>query len=123
MTKKTVTGRNPGQPDLQSLPEQPGDMLRALREKNPDIYAELEKNNALRAAVVDASAEQFFIDVFTGKRPPAAKGRWRAGGGQMQNIPRGALVDADYSKLERRVSMSPALAAPYGQPEKDNADE
>ena len=73
MTKKTVTGRNPGQPDLQSLPEQPGDMLRALREKNPDIYAELEKNNALRAAVVDASAEQFFIDVFTGKRPPAAK--------------------------------------------------
>lgn len=123
MSKKTVTGRTPSQPELQSLPEQPGDMLRALKEKNPEAYTELEKNNAERVAFVNDAAEQFFIDVLTGKRAPAAKGRFRATSGQMQNIPRGAMVNADYAKLERRVSASPAFAAPYGQTNKDNADE
>ena len=121
MIKKTVTGRTPSQPELPCLPEQPGDMLRCLKDKNPDIYAELEKNNALRVAVVDASAEQFFIDVLTGKRPPAAKGLWRAAGGQMQNIPRSVLIEMPYSETEQRVTaMHPALGAPYGQEEKTN---
>ena len=116
----SATGRKPSQPEL---PEQPGEMLRALKEKDPEAYAELENNNTKRVAFVNEAADQFFIEVLTGKRAPAAQGRFRSTSGQMQNIPRGTLVDADYEKLERLVAASPAFAAPYGQTNKDNADE
>ena len=62
------------------------------------------------------------------KRYPAtaeiAKGFFRCKNPQLQQIPRIDLVNMDYATIEQRVaSMSPAFAAPYGQPEKDNADE
>ena len=96
MTKKTVTGRNPGQPDLQSLPETPTqavarEIVEKFRERYPDV-----------AGVAGV-----------------AKGSFRCKNPQVQQIP-----VADLSKIEHRVaSMSPAFAAPYGQHEKDNADE
>ena len=98
MTEKTVTGRNPGQPDLQSLPETPTQALarefvEKFRERYPDIAG-------------------------------VAKSSFRCKNPQVQQIPVADLVSLDYARIEQRVTaMSPALAAPYGQPEKDNADE
>ena len=93
MTKKTVTGRNPGQPDLQSLPETPTqaivrEFVEKFRERYPDVAG-------------------------------VAKGSFRCKNPQVQQIP-----VADLSKIEHRVTaMSPTFAAPYGQTNKDNADE
>ena len=93
MTKKTVTGRNPGQPDLQSLPETPTqaivrEFVEKFRERYPDVAG-------------------------------VAKGSFRCKNPQVQQIP-----VADLSKIEQRVTaMSPTFAAPYGQTNKDNADE
>ena len=98
MTKKTVTGRNPGQPDLQSLPETPTqavvrEFVEKFRERHPDIAG-------------------------------VAKGSFRCKNPQLQQIPRSDMVNMDYATIEQRVaSMSPAFAAPFGQHEKDNADE
>ena len=134
MNKKTVTGRTPSRPELQSLPGTPTqelarEFVEKFRQRYPAVRQvamcpELAAPYGINAgADTIGSAEQFFIDVLTGKRAPAAKGRWGAASGQLQNIPRGTLVDADYAKLERRVAASPAFAAPYGQTNKDNADE
>lgn len=93
MTKKTVTGRTPSQPEMQSLPETPTqsvvrEFVEKFRERYPDVAG-------------------------------VAKGSFRCKNPQVQQIP-----VADLSKIEHRVaSMSPAIAAPYGQHEKDNADE
>ena len=93
MTKKTVTGRNPGQPDLQSLPETPTQSLarefvEKFRERYPDVAG-------------------------------VAKGSFRCKNPQLQQIPRSDMVNMvnmDYATIERRVAaMSPAFAAPYGQ--------
>lgn len=98
MIKKTVTGRNPGQPELQSLPGTPTqasarEFVEKFRERHPDIAG-------------------------------VAKGSFRCKNPQVQQIPVADLVSLDYARIEQRVTaMPPALAAPYGQPEKDNADE
>lgn len=93
MSKKTVTGRTPSQPEMQSLPETP-----------------------------TQSVAREFIEKFRARHPDiagVAKGSFRCKNPQVQQIP-----VADLSKIEHRVvSMSPAFAAPYGQHEKDNADE
>ena len=95
MTKKTVTGRNPGQPDLQSLPETPTQALvrefvEKFRERYPDVAG-------------------------------VAKGSFRCKNPQLQQIPRSDMVNMDYATIEQRVTaMSPAHAAPYGQEEKTN---
>lgn len=126
MNKKTVTGRRPSQPELLNIkPEQPSDMSKALYEHNPAARAEMEKRNQERIDFVNSdAAEQFFIDVLSGKRAPVAKGRFSAKSGQMQNIPRSELVNMDYAVIEQRVTaMHPALAAPYGQTKKDSTDE
>lgn len=100
--------------------------------------------NTPKSETVD-DIEQFFIDVFSGKRAPVAKGRFSAKSGQIQNIPRSELankcplrhknpqvqqipredlVNMDYAVIEQRVvAMHPALAAPYGQTEKDQSDD
>ena len=112
MSKKTATGRTPSLPERQSLkPEQPGDMVKALYEHNPAARAEMDKRNQEQIEFVNRDAtEQFFIDVLTGKKTPAAKGRWSAASGQVQNIPRSA-------------SMPPVFAAPYGQDNKDKTND
>lgn len=93
MNKKTVTGRTPSQPELQSLPGTP-----------------------------TQSVAREFVEKFR-KRYPAlagvAKGSFRCKNPQVQQI----AVD-DLSKIEHRVlSAPPTFAAPYGQTDKDNADE
>lgn len=105
--------------------EQSGDMLKALYESNPSARAEMEKRVQERIDFVNSDAtEQFFIDALCGKREPVAKGRFSAKSGQMQNIPRSDLVNMDYAVIEQRViAMHPALAAPYGQTEKDQSDD
>lgn len=124
MSNKTVTGRTPSQPELQSLKsEQAGDMLKAFREKHPDCHAKFWAHMDGAAETANANAEQFFIDVLSGKRAPAAKGRFSAKSCQPQNIPRSALVNMDYAEIERRVTgMHPALGAPYGQSEEDKTN-
>ena len=93
MSKKTVTGRNPGQPEMQSLPETPTqsvarEFVEKLRERYPDVAG-------------------------------VAKGSFRYKNPQFQQIP-----VADLSKIEHRVmAATPTFAAPYGQTNKDNADE
>lgn len=124
MNKKTVTGRTPSQPELQSLKSEPID-----------------------------DVEQFFIDVFSGKRAPVARGRFSAKSGQMQNIPRSVpeskgdmtgvnrssfrhknpqvqqipredLINMDFAVIEQRaLAMHLELAAPYIQTEKDQSDD
>ncbi len=95
MNKKTVTGRSPSQPELQSLPGTTTQELERITARqgsmSPVFAAPYGKNTG--ADILD-SAEQFFIDVFTGKRAPVAKGRFRATSGQLQNIPR-SQVDKD----------------------------
>ena len=99
MSKETVTGRTPSLPELQSLkPEQAAEAVAAFREQYPDLYTEYGK--------------------------VVAKGRFSAAGPQVQNIPRSALVDMDYSVIEHRVAgMLPVFAAPCGQTEKDASDD
>ena len=93
MTKKTVTGRNPGQPDLQSLPETPTqaivrEFVEKFRERHPDIAG-------------------------------VAKGTFRCKNPQVQQIPVADLVSLDFATIEQRVAAMPAaFAAPYGQEEK-----
>ena len=54
----------------------------------------------------------------------AVSGRFSAKVENAANTGRSDMVNMDYATIEQRVaSMSPAFAAPYGQPEKDNADE
>lgn len=118
MNKKTVTGRTPSQPELQCLPgtpiQQESERIAARQVAfHHAVSAPYGKNAG--ADILD-SAEQFFIDVLTGKRAPAAKGRWSAATGQMQNILRGTLADVDYAKLEQRV-------AAHLKTNEDNADE
>lgn len=115
MNKKTVTGRTPSQPEWPQCPAVVSGRVSATCQNTSNTPKRLDPD-------VD-DIEQFFIEVFSGQRAPMAQGRFRAASGQMQNIPRGTLVDADYAKLERRVAASPAFAAPYGQINKDNADE
>ena len=93
MTKKTVTGRNPGQPDLQSLPETPTQALvrefvEKFRERCPDVAG-------------------------------VAKGSFRCKNPQVQQI----AVDDLSKIEHRVLSAPPTLAAPYGQTDKGNADE
>lgn len=93
MTKKTVTGRTPSQPEMQSLPETPTQSV--VRE---------------------------FVEKFRARHPDiadVAKGSFRYKNPQVQQIP-----VADLSKIEHRVmAATPTFAAPYGQTNKDNADE
>ena len=95
MTKKTVTGRNPGQPDLQSLPETPTqavarEFVEKFRERYPDVAG-------------------------------VAKGSFRCKNPQVQQIPVADLVTLDLATIEQRVAAIPAaFAAPYGQEEKTN---
>ena len=117
MNKKTVTGRTQSQPELQ-WPRCP-----AVVSGRVSAAGQNTSNTPKRLDPDVDDIEQFFIDVFSGQRAPAAKGRFRATSGQLQNTPRGTQADADYAKLERRVAASPAFAAPYGQTNKDNADE
>ncbi|MGL5157144.1 MAG: hypothetical protein ACRC9G_00230 [Aeromonas veronii] len=93
MNKKTVTGRTPSQPELQSLPGTPTqELVREFVEKFRERYP----------AVADV-----------------AKGSFRFKSPQVQQI-----AFEDLSKIEHRVlSAPPAFAAPYGQTDKDNADE
>lgn len=93
MTKKTVTGRNPGQPDLQSLPETPTqavarEFVEKFRERHPDIAG-------------------------------VAKGSFRFKSPQVQQI---AVEDLSKIE-HRVLSAPPTFAAPYGQTNEDNADE
>ena len=138
MNKKTVTGRTPSQPEM------PWPQCPAVVSGRVSATCQNTSNTPKRLDPDVDDVEQFFIDVFSGQRAPTAQGRFRVASGQMQNIPRGPLVNADYEKLERRVSASPAFAAPYGlamdtpggdaqptlldmiahgQTDKDNADE
>lgn len=86
----SATGRKPSQPEPQSLPGTPTqqELERIDARKvamNPALAAPYGINAG--ADILDP-AEQFFTDVFSGKKAPAAKGRWAAASGQMQNIPR-----------------------------------
>ena len=93
MSKKTVTGRNPGQPDLQSLPETPTqavarEFVEKFRERYPDVAG-------------------------------VAKGSFRCKNPQVQQIPVADLSKIEH----RVLSAPPTFAAPYGQTNEDNADE
>ena len=93
MTKKTVTGRNPGQPDLQSLPETPTqavarEFVEKFRERYPDVAG-------------------------------VAKGSFRCKNPQVQQIPVADLSKIEH----RVAAMFPVFAAPYGQMEKDTSDD
>ena len=93
MNKKTVTGRTPSQPELQSLHE--------------TTTQELARE---------------FVEKFRQRHPAiagVAKGSFRFKNPQVQQI-----AVEDLSKIEHRVlSAPPTFAAPYGQTDKDNADE
>ena len=88
MSKKTVTGRNPGQPDLQSLPETltqavAREFVEKFRERYPDVAG-------------------------------VAKGSFRCKNPQVQQIPVADLSKIEH----RVISAHPAFAAPYGQEDK-----
>ncbi len=118
MNKKTVTGRTPSQPEWQSLHGTPTQQeLERIAARQVAFHHAVSAPYGINAgADILDSAEQFFIDVLTGKRAPATKGRWSSTTGQMQNIQRTSLVDADYEKMEQRV-------AAHLKTNEDNADE
>ena len=95
MNKKTVTGRTPSRPELQSLPGTPTqelvrEFVEKFRERYPDVAG-------------------------------VAKGSFRCKNPQVQQIPVADLVTLDYAAIEQRATaMLPAFAAPYGQEEKTN---
>ena len=87
------TGRTPSQPEIQSLTGTPTQEL---------VREFVEKFRERYPAVADV-----------------AKGSFRCKNPQVQQIP-----VADLSKIEHRVmAATPTFAAPYGQTNKDNADE
>lgn len=95
MIKKTVTGRTPSQPEMQSLPGTP-----------------------------TQSVAREFVEKFRARHPDiadVAKGSFRCKNPQVQQIPVADLVRLDYTTIEQRVTaMLPVFAAPYGQEEKTN---
>lgn len=113
MNKKTVTGRNPSQPELQSLKsERAEDALAAFRERYPDLYTKF--CNGLSKKAAESKGDMMGVN----------KCSFRYKNPQVQQIPREDLVNMDYAVIEQRVvAMHPALAAPYGQTEKDQSDD
>ena len=90
MTKKTVTGRTPSQPELQCLPGTPTqaiarEFVEKFRERHPDIAG-------------------------------VAKGSFRCKNPQVQQIPVADLSKIEH----RVMAATPTFAAPYGQEEKTN---
>lgn len=93
MSKKTVTGRTPSQPEMQSLP-----------------------------GTLTQSVAREFVEKFRARHPDiadVAKGSFRCKNPQVQQIPVADLVSLDFATIEQRVAAMPAaFAAPYGQEEK-----
>lgn len=90
MSKKTVTGRTPSQPELQRLPGTP-----------------------------TQSVAREFVEKFRARHPDiadVAKGSFRCKNPQVQQIPVADLSKIEH----RVMAATPTFAAPYGQEEKTN---